>query len=211
MEAQFHVEMLTQVLSPRVSVPALQAIIRANLGQDSLLGLLHFEYHFDHSDFRGGWAYVEQQRQQGQAALANGQAEPAWAAFGRLSHAVQDYYAHSNYCALWLAGWQAAHPGATQSAPEEIDALDPVIHTSPDLCSGRIYLLELLALIPVFRPLAARLLPADSHYAMNLDHPGRGAMFPYALAAARQRTLHEYKLFIEKTSPAELALFTGLA
>jgi len=35
-------------------------------------------------------------------------------------------------------------------------------------------------------------MPADSHARMNLDHPGRGPLFPYAMEAAVARTVIEY-------------------
>ncbi|MCC7362506.1 MAG: hypothetical protein IT317_23700 [Anaerolineales bacterium] len=186
MEAVYHRAVLAEAVGGQVSPRALAAMSAANVGQDSLRGLLHFAWHFDNSLFAEGLADMEQWR--AEAAPA---ADPAtaWAAFGRLSHAAQDFYSHSNSVALWRARF------AGQAAPpvDSIDGLDGALLKEPRLKSGRVYLpWEALALVAALRPLAKRLLPRDAHAWMNLDRPDTGPLFAYSLVAARQRTRAEF-------------------
>jgi hypothetical protein len=186
-EAIYHRQVLREALGERVSPRALEAIAAGNLGQDSLSGLLHYPWHFDDSLFAEGLACMEQWRAEVAAAS---DAATAWRAFGRLTHAAQDFYSHSNYVALWREQL-AAEPAPPLSA---IDGLDPALLRHPRLKSGRVYLpLEALALVPSLRPLVKRLLPRDSHAWMNLDRPETGPLFPYSLEAARQRTVAEFE------------------
>lgn len=196
MDAPYHRAILHQAIGQRVSARALGAITAANLGQDSLAGLLHPEYHYDDSQFEQSQAYVEECRQAAGRAL-----DPAvaWAAFGRLTHAVQDFYAHSNYVQLW-ADLQTLIPGekdtdrASLPPPAKMKALDAFLLKHPKLKSGRLYLpLEALWLVPPLQPLLKVLLPKDSHAWMNLDNPRAGALFPYAVEAAVQRTVFEFE------------------
>jgi hypothetical protein len=136
----------------------------------------------------------------------------AWAAFGRLTHAAQDFYSHSNYVALWLAQFP---PGAAPPPPG-IDGLDPRLLRHPALASGFIYLPgELLSFFPALRPLARRLLPPDSHARMNLDTPAAGPLFAYSLVAARQRTQAEFDRTLaaigEARDTAAMASFCDLS
>ena len=86
----------------------------------------------------------------------------AWAAFGRLTHTAQDFYAHSNYVDLWLA----SHTDGSVPTPPEIEPVDPALIDSPALHSGKIYMpLEPFSLIKPLRPLVMPLLPRDSHAA----------------------------------------------
>lgn len=179
--------MLRRALAGRVSPRALAAIETANVGQDSLRGLLQFHWHFDNSLFAEGLAYIEACRAEAARAV---EAATAWAAFGRLSHAAQDFYSHSNYVALW-----AAHqPTGATLPPEAIDGLDPRLLRHDALRSGRVYLpWEALALLPGMMGVARLLVPRDSHAWMNLDHPGAGRLFPYSIEAALQRTAAEFE------------------
>ncbi len=205
MHRRYHVEITAQALKDRFSRRALQVIIQASLVQDRLRGQMHPEYHFDASHFTEGLAYMAHQRELIHAALASGNSLCAWQAFGRLTHAAQDFYAHSNYVRLWLA--KAAVDGLPE--PLAIDPLDLDLLESPALISGRLYLpWELLSFVPGLEPLMCRLLPADSHTRMNLDTPGRGALFAYACVAARVRTAHEFQRLAEELDGKALALFT---
>jgi hypothetical protein len=187
MEAPYHLDVLRRALRERVSARALAAIGAANLGQDSLRGLLNFHWHFDNSLFAEGLAYIEECR--AEAAQAMDPTE-AWAAFGRLSHAAQDFYSHSNYVALWLAARQAG----PAPLPKAIDGLDPAILRHPALCSGNVYMpWEALTVVPALRPLVKLILPYDSHAWMNLDAPAAGPLFPYSIEAAVQRTVVEFE------------------
>lgn len=186
MEAIYHRQVLAEAVGGQVSARALAAMSAANVGQDSLRGLLHYAWHFDDSLFAEGLACMEQWR--AEAAAATDPAA-AWAAFGRLTHAAQDFYSHSNYVALWRAQFaaEAAPPVAA------IDGLDPALLKDRRLVSGRVYLpWEALTFVPALRGLAKRLLPRDAHAWMNLDRPETGPLFPYSLEAARQRTRAEF-------------------
>jgi hypothetical protein len=186
-EAVYHRAVLAEAVGGQVSARALRAMGAANVGQDSLSGLLHFAWHFDDSLFAEGLACIEQWR--AEAAAATDPAE-AWAAFGRLTHAAQDFYSHSNYVALWHSQFAA---GAAPPV-EAINGLDPALLKDKRLKSGRIYLpWEALALVPVLRGLFKPFLPQDSHAWMNLDRPETGPLFPYSLEAARQRTQAEFE------------------
>lgn len=188
MDTPYHITMLSRVLGGRISARALQAITAANLGQDGLAGLVaHPEYHFDDSLFERSLAYVETCRRE--AAKATDPAV-AWAAFGRLSHAVQDFYAHSNYVRLWAERAE----GQPLPPPEAIDGLDPALLRHPRLISGRVYWpLEALWIFPALHPWLKRVLPADSHANLNLDTPATGPLFDYAIEAAVQRTYVEFE------------------
>ncbi len=190
MDAGYHVDLLERALGKCVSARALQAITRANLGQDGWRGLLfHPEYHCD-EDIPKALAYLETCR--AEAARATDPAE-AWAAFGRLTHVAQDFYAHTNYVSLWAEDHLRSRreSGAGEAG---INALDPALLKHPRLFAARVYLpLELLYYLPALRPWLKRTLPADSHAVMNLDSLVAGPLFPLAFEAARQRTVFEFE------------------
>ena len=57
--------------------------------------------------------------------------------------------------------------------------------------------------VPLLGRLARRyLIPADSHETMNLDHPGRGPLFPFAMAAAVKHTQMELDLLLSSLREA---------
>jgi hypothetical protein len=205
MQQTFHIQITTQALQEFFSPRALQEVIRANIGQDALRGQVgHPEFHFDDNAFSQGNAYLSRQRELLREALENHRPMAAWQAFGRLTHAAQDFYAHSNYVRLWLE----AHPGAT---PGEILPLDERILNHPSLHSGRVFLIELFAYLPLLkqllRPLLKRLLPQDTHLHMNLDAPEKGPLFPYATIAAVRRTRQEYEDLLIQLPPEKLIQF----
>jgi hypothetical protein len=196
--------MLQRVPGALVSPRALKAMTRASLDQDGPFGWFRPEFHCDNSLFAETLAYIEQNREQ--AARAVDPAE-AWAAFGRLSHAAQDFYAHSNYAALWLEqhGWvrngATLYTGVVAEVPQSnhlpppsvIEPLDPEVLNSPRLRSGHVYWpTEALWPIRALQPLVKALVPRDSHAWMNLDAPSTGPLFPYAIEAAVKRTQIEY-------------------
>jgi hypothetical protein len=180
--------MLARALSGRVSPRALAVIVEASLGQDGWRGMFgHPEYHFDDNAIPQGLAYIEACR--AAAARADSPAE-AWEALGRLTHAAQDFYAHSNYVTLW----KERLDGQPLPAPEAIDGLDPDLLRHPRLRTARVYLpLDVLYFVPGLGPLVKLFLPRDSHAWMNLDHPRTGPLFPYAIEAAVQRTVFEFE------------------
>lgn len=154
---------------------ALSAITAANPGQDSLHGPLQFARHFDNSLFTEGLVYIEA-----------GRAEAAHTAdTGRLWHTAQDFYSYSHYVALWHSQFAPGHVPAV----EAVDGLDPVLLCHPELRSGRLCLpWDCLAVAPILKPLAKRLVPRDGHAWMNLDAPDGDPLFACSLEAATQRT-----------------------
>lgn len=207
MQARYHVEITTRAIGDRFHPQALSEVIRANLELDKLSGQIgHDEYHFDNNAFEASLAFVEANRSGLRAALGKGDGRAARRSLGRLTHVVQDFYAHSNYVRLWLARF----PQDALPPPEAIDALDRDLLASPDLRSGKLYLpLEALYFVPGLRKWVLPRLPRDSHAWMNLDGPDREPFFSYALHAAIQRTRHEFERSLGGLSPDRLSLLTG--
>jgi hypothetical protein len=196
MRKSYHRAITMQALSGYFSPPILEVIISANLGQDHwFYGQIgHPEYHFDQNAFLEGWDYIEHNRAIVRPALEAGDAFEAQQALGRLTHAAQDFYAHSNYVTRWLSRF----PDGQWPSPDEMDAFDDHLLQGPNLRSGRIYWpLELFSWIPGIGRLVTRLLPRDSHAWMNLDSPASGPAFAYAFTAAIKRTRYEYGLTVE--------------
>ena len=207
MLTQYHIEILQKSLGTKISPRALEVIAAANIAQDNLRGQIgHDEYHFDNNAFTASYAYIEENRAQIAPALANGDIENAWAAFGRLTHTAQDFYAHSNYLRLWFAQFD----GNVPPVPEVAHA-DPTFLQHPELASGKIYYLwELLYMIPALKKIIRPYLPHDSHASMNLDTPAQGILFDYAIAAAIKCTHDEWQKTIRRLNEEEFALFTDL-
>lgn len=202
-----HTAITRRALEPHFGRAALDAILKANARQDSPAGLIgHPEYHFDDDAFAGR-AYMDEQRRMISESLSRGDAASARAAFGRLLHTAQDFYAHTDYVTRWLARLE----GGTLPPPSEIDPVDPGLLASPDLRSGKVaYLAEVLVLVPGLRRLILPRLPADSHARMNLDSPASGPLFEYAFEAAVKRTVYEFEQVKAKLSSEQLHLFSGL-
>jgi hypothetical protein len=206
---QFHKSITRKALNARFSERALEAIVAANLDQDNLRGQIgHDEYHFDNNAFDKSYAFIETQRALTISALQKKDAPAAWTAFGKLTHTVQDFYAHSNYVDLWLALVDESAP----PPPSEIDPLmDELVH-NPDLHTGKLYYpLEILSFVPVVKNVVIPLLPKDSHAHMNLDSPTRGKRFVYAFEAAVKRTCYEFDKTVAGLSSELEALFTDLS
>lgn len=200
MLTSIHTAMTHEALDSHMSPRAVEIIIAANLKQDNLQGQFgHDEYHFDNNAFDKAYAYVNEQRGHVLASLMSPGVLSAWIAFGRLTHAVQDFYSHTSYIQMWLAQY-----GETPPPAPEIDPLQKDIIESPGFYSAKVYLpWDVIYFIPGLRKLALAFLPKDSHGAMNLDSPGQGPWFDYARAAAVKRTLYEFQL-LEKILPPEM-------
>ena len=205
MELKYHTEITHQALQDRFSQAAMKKIVAANLYQDRLAAQIgHDEYHFDNNAFEKGDAYIEEQRRLTIAALGSNDVLSAWAAFGRLTHTAQDFYAHSSYVDLWLA----RHANGPAATPAEIDPLDTALLAHPELHSGKVYLpLELLTFVKPLNPFVKRLLPRDSHAWMNIDSPGTGHRFEFAFHAAVKRTRIEFDQTILGLTHEELSAF----
>ena len=208
---QYHKSITRKALSERFSHRALEAILAANLKQDDLLTgqIGHDEYHYDNNAIAASDRYLEEQRALTLSALQNDEISTAWAAFGRLVHTAQDFYAHSNYVDLWLS--HSSRNGQASPPPSEIAPLmDELVH-SPDLHSGKLYYpWEVLAFIPGIERFVISFLPPDSHAHMHLDSPARGEHFAYAFEAAVKRTRHEFDQTVAGISSGQEALFTDL-
>ena len=200
-----HREILQEALQNEFSPRALKAITKANARQDYLHGQIgHDEYHFDNNALDESYAYIEENRVQLHIALKDGHVEDAWAAFGRLTHTAQDFYAHSNYIPLWLAQFDA---GSAPPASEVIHDDENIIQ-SPNLHSGKLYYpLELLSFIPILKKYIMPRLPKDSHAWMNIDSPKQGPIFAYTFTAAVKVTLDEFEKALAGLHEKEITLF----
>jgi hypothetical protein len=182
MLTQYHIEIMLNALGDRFSPRAMSTVIHANVNQDRFNTQIgRDEYHFDNNAFAKSYAYIEEQRALTVTALQKNDALSAWSAFGRMTHTLQDFYAHSNYITLWLSRFD----GQTPPPSSEVDPVD--------LTSGKVYLpFEILYFIRSTREFSLRFLPKDSHAWMNLDSPEQGFKFDYAMQAAIKRTVVEY-------------------
>jgi len=208
MHTRIHRTLTEEALRSFFNSRALETIVSANLGQDhglrSQIG--HPEYHFDHNSFAGSLAYLEANRAAIRPALAAGDTQSAWSAFGRLTHLAQDFYAHSNYAALWMKRF----PEGEAPPPSGIEPLEASLLESPELHTGMIYQpFEILCYLPGLKHLILPLMPRDSHAWMNLDGPERGPLYPYACQAAIKRTRFEYRQTVRGLPPTLLELFHG--
>ncbi len=204
---KYHIEILQRSLAGIFSSAALAKIIDANVNQDRLSAQLgHDEYHFDNNAFEKSYAYIEEQRLLVIASLQKEDAPSAWSAFGRLTHTVQDFYAHSNYIDLWLA----LHTNGSRPAPLLVDPVEPAILESDAWRSGKIYYpLEVFSFISFLKPLVLPLLPRDSHAWMNIDSPGQGFKFDYVMQASVKRTVIEFERTTRELSQDQLDLFVA--
>ncbi len=206
MLTQYHIEIMMSALGRRFSPRALAEVINANIYQDRIAGQLgHDEFHFDNNAFAKSYAYMDEQNRLMRAALERSETHAARAAFGRMTHTLQDFYAHSNYITLWLDRFA----GQTPPPPAEVDPLDLDLIASPNLRSGRTYYpFEFLYFMRGTRRFSLRILPRDSHAWMNLDSPEQGFKFEYAMQAAIQRTAIEFDKLTADYTPAMCQLLT---
>jgi hypothetical protein len=207
MLTEYHIEIMFESLGDHLGTRALAVVTKANIRQDRITGQFgHDEFHFDNNAFEKTYKYIDEQRALVGSSLQKKNAASAWRAFGRITHSVQDFYAHSNYITLWLDRFD----GRTPPRPAEVDPLDPGLINGSSLRSGRTYYpVELLYFIPLTRALSLRLLPKDSHAWMNLDSPEQGFKFEYAMQAAIKRTRLEYEKTMAGLPRELIGLFIG--
>jgi len=206
---QYHISITHKALGEQFSSQALDIILKANVKQDDLLTgqIGHDEYHYDNNAIAEADAYLEEQRMLTLAALQENNMLTAWAAFGRLIHTAQDFYAHSNYVDLWLSQFD----GQTPPPSSEIVPLMDEIIRSPHLRSGKLYYpLEVLAFVPILKQFIIPRLPADSHAHMHLDSAARGKRFDYATEAAVKRTRYEFEVTVSGLPADKLAIFRDI-
>ena len=192
MQGRYHVAITRDALGARWARADLELVIRANLGQDRLAGLLwHPEYHCDDSRFAETESYIARQRALFARFLQEvGMRDVALSALGRLLHARQDLYAHSNWVALWVEGQGGLDHCVPRDTPPCQDPLSVA-----QLRSGGVNLLAhaLYALPMLGRWLANRHAFPTSHAAAHLDDPGRGPLFHFAFAAATKHSRLEFE------------------
>lgn len=183
MKSKYHIAITKEKLGPYFSENALNIIIRANILQDRLIYQFnHNHFHFDSSSFEAGFNYIEQLKVLIVENIRSSDFNSARKALGRITHAWQDFYSHSNYVTLW----KNTHPDLSSS---EIDPADESIFHCPDLRSGKNYgLTDMLALIPGISKWVTPRMPTDSHAKMNMDSPEASSLFPFAFTAAQKRT-----------------------
>lgn len=194
-----HIAITRQAIGAEVSPRALEAIVRANVGQDSLLYQLgHDHFHFDNNQIEKSYAYIEEQRALVRPALERGDAPSAWQAFGRMTHTAQDFYAHTDYIPRWLSRFTDRTP----PAPEAVDPVSSEILSHPGLHSGKLYYpFEALTFLPLVGKFFIPLFPRDSHAHMSIDdHDGTGR-FDYVFLAAVKRTKLEFEKTVALLSP----------
>ena len=205
METQYHIAVLTETIGAHISARALHEIIAGNLGQDRGWNQLRPHVHFDNSQFAQGLALIEEQH----GIIARSEdANAMWLAFGKLTHAAQDFYSHSNYVDLWLE----ANGGFEKTKPEDINGLDENLLHDSRLVSGNFFWWrDTIYYIPLIKNFAKKhLVFPDSHEAMNLDRPACGAQFPYSIVAAQQRTRAEYDRVMKTLSPQRAVVFRDI-
>ena len=211
---QYHQAITRKALKGYFSPGTLNEIVTENIKLDNLRGQVgHDEYHFDNNAIEKSYAYIEEQRALVYASLRNGAPSAAHAAFGRLIHTAQDFYAHSNYVDLWLAQFSGGdNVDGNPLPPDKIDPLVEELIQSPELHSGKLYYpLELLSFIPLVKKIVIPLLPKDSHAHMNLDSPERGVRFAYTFEAAVKRTRIELDATAANLEDDALRSFFGHA
>ena len=215
MLTQYHIEIMLDALGARFSPRAISAVANANIYQDRISGQFgHDEFHFDNNAFEKSYAYIEEQRALTITAMQKSDVRAAHAAFGRMTHTLQDFYAHSNYITLWLARYDnnpqsgVERSEQTIPTPPKVDPLDPDVLHSPNLRSGKTYYpFEFLSSVRGTRRFSLRILPKDSHAWMNLDSPEQGFKFDYAMQAAIKRTVIEFEKTTEKFTDVMCRLF----
>lgn len=205
MKIIYHRQITQQAVGSQVSQRALDAFIAANIGQDALRNQVgHDHFHYDSNAFTRGDAYVDVQHALIHPALTRGDPQAAWQAFGRLSHAVQDLYAHSNYAALWLAKNNGA-----DLTPEQIDPVEVDILSSPDLHSGKPDIFDLLQYLNLLPVSWLKFAPKDSHILLNIDGPDR-AYFKFVFSAAVKRTQFEFSRVLNSLPTDLVKAFTDI-
>src|SRR5262249_38805069 len=105
----------------------------------------------------------------------------------------QDFYAHTNYIALWV---QERLRDAMPIDPSNCDhaGLDPDILSHPSLRVAEWQTWrDPFYYVPGVGHILRRVwLPDGSHESINLDSPSKGAHFDLAVLMARRRTITEY-------------------
>jgi hypothetical protein len=194
MLARFHISMTEEAIGQHFDKGDLDIIIRANLEQDSLRNIFNPIVHFDDSRLEESQEYIVAQRRLAADHFLAGDRQEALRALGRLLHTRQDFYAHSNWAALWVE----RHGGLEATRPDDVEiCADPAGEAG--VMTGRASLFWYFACrLPLLGNWLERsVAPSDSHEVMNLDYPERGPLFAYALQAATNHTREELRLLLD--------------
>lgn len=209
MQTKYHQLITRSCFETWFSETALQAIINANIKQDSVRNQFGHDYiHFDGCAFDAGFKYIDDQYLRLYEGIALTRHQDAWTALGRITHSWQDFYSHSNYVLLWI-------DEQNRLAPDEIVPDDEHLLTHEKLISGKNYgVIEFLAMLPGIKKLILPLMRDDSHAKMNLDGPESNPLFKYAYHAAVKRTLMilhgiQAKLESECVYPSKINHYRG--
>ena len=191
MYPHYHISITREAIGEFFGARELLAVLAGNVNQDNLHGQIgHPEFHFDDSQFERTYTYIHTLQQEIIQSIQSGDPErygQALRSLGKLTHVWQDFYAHSNYVELWVAG----HRVNPETWDGMIDPLDEGIIGSKDLISGHFYApWEWITFVPVLGKLVAPLFPKDSHASLNIDGPANSPLFPLAYRAAVNRTRH---------------------
>ena len=207
----FHKQITREAIGVFFGEQELREVLAGNTGQDHLHGQIgHPEFHFDDSEFARTYAYLDQLKSDVITRIQTGIDYPhARTKFGRFTHALQDFYAHSNYIQLWAE----SRDTTPQDWDGRIDCQDDSILHSPRLISGHFYSpWELITFLPVIGRLFISLFPRDSHAYLNIDSPRNSTWFPLAYQAAVDRTRFETRSLLELLTlsmPINLGHFLG--
>ncbi len=169
-------------------------IVNANLDQDKWdEGQPHPEYHFDNNKLLAGKVYVDSQY-----ALIRATSNPqeALEAFGKILHAQQDFYAHTNFVELYRDYFHqhSGHYPLPREIPLYQDALkNPQLRTilQTQLKSGEFSRAEF-----ILKDLFHLNHDPNSHEMMNKDGPGR-PLYPEAKDLAERQTGKEIEKFLK--------------
>jgi len=102
-KTKYHIQITETALKGQFSSKALKLILEANIGQDNLIFQVgHDHYHYDNNSFQQADAYVEKLRKDCLDQIRQSKFIKAWCSFGKLTHTIQDFYAHSNYIEIML-------------------------------------------------------------------------------------------------------------
>jgi hypothetical protein len=207
----YHLKITSEAVSSLFARSAFRQVLYGNIGQDGLAGQIgHPEYHFDDSQFERTYAYLNGLKETITRCITQHKdISTARERYGQFTHALQDFYAHSNYITLYTMKYQIR----LEDWDGTINCLvEDIIH-SPDLISGHFYSpWEWVTFIPGIGDRFLPLFPRTSHAHMNIDSPGSSDWFPLAYRAAVERTRIESKhLFssLQAVDPAAMLEFFG--
>jgi hypothetical protein len=205
--AQFHQEITRKALTPRGwTVEAIADVNVGDLNTDDDEFYNHAG-HFDSEAFEAGSARLRAKLDASVEELHKGNLREAREQFGRGFHAIQDFFAHSNFI---------------DNHPDPKDALDPA-RTPLDLLNLKNPSADTPCTPPLFQgPLTTGYFPDNwkpaphkcTHAEMNKDHDlidaARHALNPLAQQRATIKYTHYLNTLTPRLTDAEMRQFKGL-